>query len=197
MRGKTQQELGALQVDLETTLFPERLKLLRLSRKMSQSDLARALGVTRATISAWESRNQRPTLEVLVQVARYFGVSTDYLLGATNRPQPPSLPAWVSRLPVAWQTRLADNPGVLDALFRLAEKADMNDYPLEALEALLDVLVKGRDMLKQRGPKQGTPAEEASAEGPEPPKPQARTLKKRGPKLRTPSEALEPLEPQE
>jgi transcriptional regulator with XRE-family HTH domain len=59
-----------------------RLKQLRSQRNISQIDLARQLGVSKSVISSYENEIHLPPYDVLIKMARMFGVSTDYLLGA-------------------------------------------------------------------------------------------------------------------
>ena len=63
------------------TEFYERLKELRLERGMGQVQLAKALDVGKSVISLWELGKCEPTLSKLVAMARFFGVSIDYLAG--------------------------------------------------------------------------------------------------------------------
>ena len=63
------------------TEFCERLKELRLERGMGQVQLAKALDVGKSVISLWELCKCEPTLSKLVAMARFFGVSIDYLAG--------------------------------------------------------------------------------------------------------------------
>lgn len=64
--------------------FGEKLKELRLERKMGQVDLAQAIGVSKGIISLWENGLREPTLANLVAIAKYFEVSIDYLAGLEN-----------------------------------------------------------------------------------------------------------------
>ncbi|SEU04049.1 helix-turn-helix domain-containing protein [Lacrimispora sphenoides] len=59
----------------------ERLRNLRTSQHISQTDLSKRIGVTNALISAIEKGERSPSLETLIKLASYFKVSTDYLLG--------------------------------------------------------------------------------------------------------------------
>ena len=59
----------------------KKLKLLRQQHKMSQSEVARRIGVSSSAVSAYEADETSPTLENLVKLANLFHVSTDYLLG--------------------------------------------------------------------------------------------------------------------
>lgn len=62
-------------------MFQIRLKLLRESLGISQHALARELGTSQGAIGNWESGIRQPNLDMLVKLASYFGVSTDFLLG--------------------------------------------------------------------------------------------------------------------
>jgi len=64
-------------------MFAERIKQLRLARDLSQGDLAKGLHVAQTTVSQWES-GRKPSIDMLAQIADYFNVTTDYLLGRTN-----------------------------------------------------------------------------------------------------------------
>jgi len=61
--------------------FAERLKDLRLSKKMSQRDLAKEINVSQAAIARWENNLQIPNIEIACEIAVYFNVSLDYLVG--------------------------------------------------------------------------------------------------------------------
>lgn len=61
--------------------FKTKLKELRNELNLLQKQLAMDLGVTQACIGKWETGDREPSLDDLIKVAKYFGVSTDYLLG--------------------------------------------------------------------------------------------------------------------
>ena len=65
-------------------IFAERLKALRLERNIGQIQLAKELDVGKSIISLWELGQCEPTLSKLVSMAKYFGVSIDYLAGLEN-----------------------------------------------------------------------------------------------------------------
>lgn len=64
-----------------TKLFCERLKLLRIDKKLSQPALANLVGVSKGMISFWENGINEPTITNLIKLTKIFGVSADYLLG--------------------------------------------------------------------------------------------------------------------
>lgn len=57
-----------------------RLKELRKQKKYNQEYLAMELNVSQATISAYETGERTPDLEMLIRIASYFNVSVDYLI---------------------------------------------------------------------------------------------------------------------
>lgn len=66
-------------------MLNERIKSIRLAKGLSQVELARTLGVTKQSISNWENDNIQPSIEMLIKIATYFSVTTDYLLGLESR----------------------------------------------------------------------------------------------------------------
>ena len=66
------------------SLFSERLKELRIERGLGQVELAAALNLSKGIISLWENGLREPKLSSLVLLARFFGVSIDYLAGLEN-----------------------------------------------------------------------------------------------------------------
>lgn len=63
-------------IDIGTTI-----KELRLEKGILQKELAKEINVARNTVTQYEKNLARPSYEVLVAIAKYFNVSTDYLLG--------------------------------------------------------------------------------------------------------------------
>lgn len=66
-------------------IFSIRLREARGSR--SQSEVCAALGLKQGTYSTWELGKYEPTFDVLVRLATFLGVSTDWLLGMPVNPQ--------------------------------------------------------------------------------------------------------------
>ncbi len=58
-----------------------KIKELRLDNNLSQRELGEIFGVCNQTISFWELGSREPDLDMIVAIAKYFGVSCDYLLG--------------------------------------------------------------------------------------------------------------------
>lgn len=62
-------------------MFPLKIKELRLSKKMTQQEIANKLGITRPAYTAYENGKREPDFTILQSLAEIFEVSTDYLLG--------------------------------------------------------------------------------------------------------------------
>ena len=79
-------------------MLKTRLKELRKRDRITQIQLAEAIGVERSSIGKYEgNQNVVPSIDVLQSIADYFNVTTDYLLGrGINYNQSPSLESEVS-----------------------------------------------------------------------------------------------------
>ena len=64
--------------------FGERIKELRIEKRLTTVQLAEALCVTDATISRWENGLLVPKADSIFNLAKYFGVPAGYILGLEN-----------------------------------------------------------------------------------------------------------------
>jgi len=64
--------------------FSERLKELRLDKNLSQRELAKATGISQNAITCWETAKSLPIANAIIVLAKFFDVSTDYLLGLVD-----------------------------------------------------------------------------------------------------------------
>ena len=62
-------------------MMADRIRDLRELHNMTQSDTAKKLGITRSSVNAWEMGISVPSVRYIVQLARLFHVSADYILG--------------------------------------------------------------------------------------------------------------------
>ena len=62
-------------------MIEERIRDLREKGHMTQTALAKKLGITRSSVNAWEMGISVPSTQYLVELSYIFDVSTDYLLG--------------------------------------------------------------------------------------------------------------------
>jgi transcriptional regulator with XRE-family HTH domain len=68
-------------------MLGDRIKELRTSYSLSQVELAKQLHVSKQTVSNWENNNIPPSVDTLVSIAKFFNVSTDFLLEFSNKRQ--------------------------------------------------------------------------------------------------------------
>ena len=66
-------------------MLNERIRELRTERNITQVALAKELSVSKQSVSNWENDNIQPSIDMLIKIADFFSVSTDYLLGLDNK----------------------------------------------------------------------------------------------------------------
>ena len=121
--------------------FGELLAELRLDRKLTQRDLAHILHVTVGTISNYENDVHFPDVEKLIELADYFEVTTDYLLGrCESRISPDVFAEQITKDRTAgeilklWRQLPSENKNALDvflgdAEFRLTVRQHIKETP--------------------------------------------------------------------
>ncbi len=62
-------------------IFGQRVKSELKETGKKQKDLCEHLNVNKSTLSEWLNNKNEPSMEYIVKIATYLGVSTDYLLG--------------------------------------------------------------------------------------------------------------------
>lgn len=113
----------------------ERLRRLRQERRLSLEETARRLGISWSALAMYERGERVPSLERLHALAEFFAVSTDYLLGRSDRrelfryPAQPSLAALPAYLRETGEASEADIQRVMEALGRPAEPAGEPQQP--------------------------------------------------------------------
>lgn len=60
---------------------------LRKQHRLSQTELAKAVHVSQATVTAWETGKAEPSSSALNTLASFFNVTSDYLLGRSSMPK--------------------------------------------------------------------------------------------------------------
>lgn len=101
-------------------MFGNRLSSLRKERSLTQEELGKAIGLGKTTISNYETGYSTPDVDTILNLAKYFGVSTDFLLG---------------RDPI--QAKLNVDPQ------RVGNMADVERLAEEAMESLNQALGEG------------------------------------------------------
>ena len=69
------------------TKLPEIFLLLRNERGLSQEKAAASQGIAYRSYRRYETGEREPTASVLIQIADFYGVSIDYLVGRTEKRQ--------------------------------------------------------------------------------------------------------------
>lgn len=67
-----------------TILLGKRLLELRIERGLTQKQVAEALDLNSVTYLHYEKDQREPPFAILVAMAKFYGVSTDYLLGLSD-----------------------------------------------------------------------------------------------------------------
>lgn len=65
-------------------MIGQRLKELRKKKDISQDELSKILGITTSAVGQYETDVRNPSYEILINLSKYFCVSTDWILGLTN-----------------------------------------------------------------------------------------------------------------
>ena len=65
-------------------IFSRRLRELREGMGLSQSELAKNIGLSRGSVSFYENGDRTPDIETLALISKFFNVSYDYLLGTSD-----------------------------------------------------------------------------------------------------------------
>lgn len=78
----------------------DRIRLLRTESHMTQEEFGRIFGISKPTVSFYEHGKSVPNDQIKTAIARYFGVSVDYLLGVTDSRELTSPTPAVAQRPV-------------------------------------------------------------------------------------------------
>ncbi len=70
------------------SILSERLLLLKKQHHALQKDLANAIGKSVREYQRYEYGEHEPTASTIIALAKFYGVSADYLLGLTDNPKP-------------------------------------------------------------------------------------------------------------
>lgn len=62
-------------------MYGQRIKELRIERKMTQTELAKILNTTQKSISKYETEFLDLNTDTIIELCKFFNISADYLLG--------------------------------------------------------------------------------------------------------------------
>lgn len=68
------------------SIIGERLKALRIQKGVTQKAIAESVQVSPVSLQRFEYGTVRPSLDTIIALADYFGVSLDYLVGRSDDP---------------------------------------------------------------------------------------------------------------
>lgn len=134
-----------------------RLKELRKKHGLTQKQLASALHVAQNTVCNWENGVRQIDTEYIKQIAEYFHVSTDYLLGREDSPA--NAQSDSSALTPRDRRDIARDMAAIEASLESGEGLMFNGEPLspEAKESLLAAMRLGLEAAKLKNKERFTP----------------------------------------
>jgi len=108
--------------------FANRVKILRLERGLTQTELGKAFNLTKSAVSSWENRGRFGDEELLKKLAAYFDVSLDYLLGISE-----------IRNPITVETKSFAQE-LIDSMINKGMITDKNDIDKNAIDAIISAI---------------------------------------------------------
>lgn len=67
-------------------MIGERIQYLREEKNLTQAELAKLLNISKSSLSSYEQNARRPSVDTVIQIAKFFNVTSDYILELTNKP---------------------------------------------------------------------------------------------------------------
>ena len=108
------------------------LKKLRKNKGITQAELGKVLGVSPSTIGMYEQGRRTPDKNSLLALARFFNVTTDYLLGNDAAPsQHAPAPSYLDQETAEMAEQLKNNPS-MRMLFDASKDASSKDLEIAA-----------------------------------------------------------------
>ena len=118
-------------------LKTERLTELRKQKGMSRKAVASALQLDQSSYGNYELGKRQPSLEMLDRLSEFFHVTTDFLLGKSDIPNPETKPDWVAfdkEGKMIYDTPSEEMQELLRTIARLPEEA------VEEAKVLIDLV---------------------------------------------------------
>ena len=117
--------------------FNEILKELRKAKGLSQMELAERLNVSKSLVGLYETGARKPSYEALEDIADFFNVDIDYLMGREDKST-----YYLDPEAAAVAQELLARPE-LKVLFKASRKVSAED--LKIVQAMVDTLAKKED----------------------------------------------------
>ena len=116
----------------------ENIRRIRISRQMTQADLARLLGVTDKAISTWENNTREPNMGMIQKMSEVWGIKKSFIIDG----MPDNNEGYTTRIPILGKV-VAGVP--VEAIEEIEgwEELDRRKFPVGSYYALR---IKGRSM---------------------------------------------------
>ena len=75
----------------------DRILELMKEKNIKANALANELGLPNSAFSEWKKKKANPSVDVIIKIADYFDVTTDYLLGRTDKRYAQAMDKWAAR----------------------------------------------------------------------------------------------------
>lgn len=118
-------------------MYGDKLKQLRKLEGWTQEEAAKKVGVSKQTYSHYENENRRPSLPIIRELAKVYGVELDVIFSEEMK----------KPLPLDYEKRPDNNNELLIGIKQIAEKHDMDlsdPKTLELLDSALDLIKRMR-----------------------------------------------------
>lgn len=126
------------------SVLTERLNDLRVENGYMQADLAEALNVSPSAYGYYERGIYEPSLDTLKRIAEFYGVTTDYLVGAMDTPHPHVSYSLTKEL------HLSEAEMEVVKKLKTTVLAELSEQPEEHTQAMIDCWRFVQDMFKKR-----------------------------------------------
>ncbi|QOR36293.1 helix-turn-helix transcriptional regulator [Clostridium sp. 'deep sea'] len=117
----------------------DRLRNLRKNISITQKDLAKILKISKGNISRYETGIREPDLDLLIKIADFFKVTTDYLLGLTNIKNCSVNEFYINDKNNEYSINLND---ISEEYLLLAKKLQDEKIDPKAIETIIPALIK-------------------------------------------------------
>ncbi len=117
--------------------LPERLVQIREQNGYTRKRLAQELGKPYATITKYETGQREPGHSYIIEIAKKFGVSTDYILGIEDKKAPE--PEFLASEAEIEQQAIRLYNALLEAGF-VREGQELSEAQMKAIEGVCDIL---------------------------------------------------------
>lgn len=129
-------------------ILGERLKELRQNKQLTQEQLAEVSGFAIRTIGSWEAEDRKPTIETLIWLEKFYGVSSDYILGLTDDPRSYDPTMRIEEPPASEESERPEENEKREGGMAFSFPVRLDDLPKDpqalarALEPLLEPIVR-------------------------------------------------------